>query len=101
MHDRLRSARLAFGAFLAILAQPAAGGGPQTIRMKGSDSIDPMVRLWIQAFQRDRPDIRFTVESKGSGTAPTALIQEEAEIGHTNRSVHEKETGAARSAEGW
>lgn len=94
MHVRLRSALLAFGASLAILAQPAAGDGPQTIRMKGSDSIDPMVRLWIQEFQRDRPDIRFTVESKGSGTAPTALLQGEADIGHMSRSMNEKEVSA-------
>lgn len=102
MRHRLRSTLFALCATVAASAQSfstyvATEGLQGTVRMKGSDSIDPMVRLWIQEFQKLQPTVQFTVESKGSGTAPTALIKDEAEIGHMSRAMNEKELDAFKA----
>ena len=102
MQKHLHTAILVIGSALAALAQgtssfPAYVAKENlqgTLRLKGSDSIDPLVRLWIQEFQKVQPDVQFTVESHGSATAPAALLKQESEIGHMSRAMNETELGA-------
>ncbi len=81
--------------FLMLLAfglLPCHGQGLK-IRMKGSDSIDPLIRLWASEFQKLRPEVQFDIESKGSGTAPQALLEDQADLGHMSREMNATEQG--------
>ncbi len=105
MRNTLRTAILVLGVALTSFAQ-STGSYPAyavkeslqgTVRLKGSDSIDPLVRLWTQEFQKLQPQVRFTIESHGSATAPPALLNEESDIGHMSRPMNEAELEAFRS----
>lgn len=96
MRDRLLTAILILGSTLAGMAQgtatyPAYGpkeGLKGVVRLKGSDSIDPLVRLWILEFQKLQPEVQFDVASHGSATAPPALLKGESDIGHMSRAMN-------------
>jgi len=64
------------------------------IRIIGSDSMDPLIRLWVQEFQKRQPKVDFQITSHGSGTAPPALTKGEAEIGAMSREMNAKELAA-------
>jgi phosphate transport system substrate-binding protein len=68
--------------------------------MKGSDSMDPMVRLWITEFSKLQPGVRFEVTSHGSGTAPPALMSGEADLGHMSREMNAEEIAAFSAKKG-
>ncbi len=71
-----------------------AGDVPNTIRMRGSDSMDPLLRLWITEFQKRNPGITLDIESHGSGTAPAALLGGQADLGHMSRTMNAQEHDA-------
>ena len=60
--------------------QPALEG---TFAMKGSDSMDPLIRLWVDDFQKANPKVEIRLESRGSGTAPPALTLGEVQLGRS------------------
>lgn len=81
----------------ALLHPYQAKNGLQgTVRIKGSDSMDPLLRLWIQEFQQQQPAVQFTVASHGSATAPPALLQQDSDIGPMSRAMNDAELGAFR-----
>lgn len=65
-----------------------------TIRLRGSDSMDPLLRLWAAEFQKRRPEIQIDIESHGSGTAPSALLSGGADLGHMSRPMNSQEQDA-------
>ena len=80
-----------------VRAYQAREGLQGTVRLKGSDSMDPLLRLWIQEFRKLQPAVQFSVESHGSATAPPALVKQEADIGPMSRAMNEAEAEAFRS----
>ena len=91
-----------FQALAAAVPDPpgAAAGMQGTLAMKGSDSMDPLVRLWLDRFQKANPGVRIQVESRGSGTAPPALISGEVRLGHMSREMSAEEQAAFQSRQG-
>jgi len=61
------------------------------VRITGSDSMDPLVRLWAQEFQKLQPGVTFQIHSQGSGTAPPALLKDEADLGAMSREMNAAE----------
>jgi phosphate transport system substrate-binding protein len=72
-----------------------------TISMKGSDSIDPLVRLWVSEFQKQNPKVEIRVESPGSNTAPPALTSGEVQLGHMSREMNADELAAFLNRKGY
>jgi phosphate transport system substrate-binding protein len=109
MWNRLLTAFLILGSALAARAQgtpsfPAyvvQNGLQGTVRLKGSDSIDPLVRLWIQEFQKIQTGVQFSLASHGSATAPPALLKDEADLGHMSRAMNEAELEAFQAQFGY
>jgi phosphate transport system substrate-binding protein len=62
-----------------------------TISCVGSDSMDPVVQLWASDFRQHYPKVSFEILSKGSGTAPKALIAGTSQIGHMSREMNAQE----------
>ena len=50
------------------------------IRSIGADTMDTLMKYWIEDFTKIYPDVHFTVESKGSVTSIPALTAEKADI---------------------
>ena len=41
----------------------------------GSDTMNNMMALWLEAFRKYYPNVKIQIEGKGSSTAPPALIE--------------------------
>jgi phosphate transport system substrate-binding protein len=51
----------------------------------GSDTLNNLMTLWAEGFQKLYPNVRIQIEGKGSSTAPPALIAGTAQIGPMSR----------------
>ena len=78
----------------------AAPGLEGILAMKGSDSMDPLIRLWLDKFQKANPRVQIKVESRGSGTAPPALTSGEVRLGHMSREMSAEEQAAFHARRG-
>src|SRR5262245_4424155 len=52
----------------------AVSGISGNLSSVGSDSMNNLMTLWAEQFNKFYPNVKIQVEGKGSGTAPTALI---------------------------
>lgn len=57
----------------------------------GSDTMNNLMTLWTEAFQKQHPSVRIQVEGKGSSTAPPALIAGTAQLGPMSREMKSTE----------
>jgi phosphate transport system substrate-binding protein len=60
----------------------------------GSDTMNNLMTLWAEAFQKHYPNVKVQVEGKGSSTAPTALIEGTAQLGPMSRPMKPTEIDA-------
>lgn len=58
----------------------------------GSDTLNNLMTLWAEGFQKEYPNVKIQIEGKGSSTAPAALIGGIAQLGPMSRSMKSKET---------
>jgi phosphate transport system substrate-binding protein len=57
----------------------------------GSDSMNNLMTLWCEGFNKVYPNVRCQIEGKGSSTAPPALIEGTAQIGPMSRPMKSSE----------
>lgn len=57
----------------------------------GSDTLNNLMTMWAEGFQRIYPNVRIQIEGKGSSTAPPALIQGAAQLGPMSREMKPSE----------
>lgn len=62
-----------------------------TINSVGSDSMGGLVDVWVNEYRQYQPDVAVRVLSRGSATAPAALIEGTADIGPMVRPMKEAE----------
>jgi phosphate transport system substrate-binding protein len=72
-----------------------------TIASTGSDSMDPLLQLWIEEFKKLNSSVTFQVNSKGSATAPKALIAGSTLMGHMSREMNAEELAAFQTKFGY
>ncbi len=58
-----------------------------TIKSVGSDSMNNLMTLWQEGFQKMYPNVQVEMEGKGSTTAPPALIAGTANFGPMSREM--------------
>ncbi len=51
----------------------------------GSDTMNNLMTLWCEGFNKYYPNVRCQIEGKGSSTAPPALIEGTAQLGPMSR----------------
>ncbi len=61
------------------------------INSVGSDTLNNLMTLWAEGFQKMYPNVKIQIEGKGSSTAPPALIEEIAQLGPMSRAMKSKE----------
>jgi len=67
----------------------------------GSDTLGDLSKLWADGFSAVYPGVKFVLESKGSATAPPALVAGIAQLGPMSRPMNSDETGAFVSKFGY
>ncbi len=53
----------------------------------GSDTLNNLMTLWAEKFNRMYPNVKIQIEGKGSSTAPPALISASAQLGPMSRTM--------------
>ena len=63
----------------------AVGGVSGNVSSIGSDTLNNLMTLWAESFNRFYPNAKIQIEGKGSSTAPPALIAGTAQLGPMSR----------------
>jgi phosphate transport system substrate-binding protein len=63
----------------------AVGGVSGNLSSIGSDSLNNLMTLWAESFNKFYPNAKIQIEGKGSTTAPPALISGTAQLGPMSR----------------
>ena len=71
----------------ALPAYQAIGGVSGNISSIGSDTLNNLMTLWAEQFQKFYPNAKIQIEGKGSSTAPPALISGTAQLGPMSREM--------------
>ncbi len=56
-----------------------------SLKSVGSDTLNNVMSLWAESFNKQYPSVKIEIEGKGSGTAPPALISGAAQFGPMSR----------------
>ena len=75
----------------ALTPYKPVSGVSGNVKSIGSDSLNNLMALWAEGFNRAYPNVRIEIEGKGSGTAPPALIQGTAQFGPMSRAMKSAE----------
>jgi len=63
------------------------------IHSVGSDTLEVLMEAWKVSFVKMYPTINFQIQSRGSATAPRALIKETASLAPMSRKMNSRERG--------
>lgn len=66
----------------------AGSGVSGSLKSVGSDTMNNLMTLWFERFERAYPNVSTAVEGKGSSTAPPALIEGIAQFGPMSRTIN-------------
>src|SRR5688572_1334790 len=70
-----------------LAAYKPTSGVSGNISSIGSDSLNNLMTLWAETFNRFYPNAKVQIEGKGSSTAPPALISGTAQLGPMSRAM--------------
>lgn len=65
----------------------ASGALSGTLRSVGADTMEALMKMWIEDFKKLNPGVQFTMEAKASGTAGPALTNGSADLGPVAREM--------------
>jgi phosphate transport system substrate-binding protein len=71
----------------ALGAYKATSGISGNLSSVGSDTLNNLMTLWSESFQKFYPNVKVQIEGKGSSTAPPALIAGTAQLGPMSRTM--------------
>ena len=71
----------------ALPAYSAVSGVSGNLSSVGSDTLNNLMTLWAETFNKFYPNVKVQIEGKGSSTAPPALIAGTAQLGPMSREM--------------
>jgi phosphate transport system substrate-binding protein len=71
----------------ALPTYKAVSGVSGSLSSVGSDSLNNLMTLWAESFNKFYPNTKVQIEGKGSSTAPPALISGTAQLGPMSREM--------------
>src|SRR5262249_27220172 len=71
----------------ALPPYKAVSGISGNLSSVGSDTLNNVMTLWSETFQKFYPNVKVQIEGKGSSTAPPALIAGTAQLGPMSRTM--------------
>jgi phosphate transport system substrate-binding protein len=78
--------------------QPGISGNLNSI---GSDTLNNLMTLWAEGFNKAYPNVKIQIEGKGSSTAPPALIKGTSQLGPMSRKMKAEEIDAFEKKYGY
>ena len=72
----------------AVPQDPVAG----TLTIVGSDTLSTLVLRWVDAFRTQHPAVLVQLQTPGSASAPTALLEGAADLGAMSRPMSTQES---------
>ena len=72
-----------------------------SISSKGSDTMNNLMTLWTEGFKKHYPSVQVSMEGKGSGSAPPALVDGTANFGCMSREMKQDEIDKFEKAFGY
>jgi phosphate transport system substrate-binding protein len=75
----------------SIPAYSKVSGVSGNISSVGSDTMNNLMTLWCEGFNKNYPNVKCQIEGKGSSTAPPALIEGTAQFGPMSREMKSTE----------
>lgn len=78
-----------------------ASGISGNISSIGSDTLNNLMTLWAESFNKIYPNTKVQIEGKGSSTAPPALISGTAQLGPMSRAMKGSELDAFEKRYGY
>jgi phosphate transport system substrate-binding protein len=85
----------------SLAAYQKQSGVSGNVNSVGSDTMNNMMALWGETFQKLYPNVKIQVEGKGSSTAPAALIAGTAQFGPMSRAMRPTEIDQFESKYGY
>jgi phosphate transport system substrate-binding protein len=70
-----------------LSAYKSVSGVSGNLSSIGSDTLNNLMTLWAESFNKFYPNARIQIEGKGSSTAPPALISGTAQLGPMSRAM--------------
>ena len=70
-----------------LASYKATSGVSGNVSSIGSDSLNNLMTLWAEQFNKFYPNAKIQIEGKGSSTAPPALISGTAQLGPMSREM--------------
>jgi phosphate transport system substrate-binding protein len=78
----------------ALATYKKTKGVSGNLKTVGSDTLNNLMALWSEGFSSTYPGVKFSIEGKGSSTAPPALIEGTSQLGPMSREMKDKEVDA-------
>jgi len=78
----------------SLQAYTAVSGVSGNLSSVGSDTLNNLMTLWAENFNKFYPNVKIQIEGKGSTTAPPALIAGTAQLGPMSRPMKGTEIDA-------
>ncbi len=75
----------------AIKPYAKVSGVSGNLNSVGSDTLNNVMTMWAEGFQKVYPNVKIQIEGKGSGTAPPALISGTSQLGPMSREMKPSE----------
>ncbi|MGE0724700.1 MAG: PstS family phosphate ABC transporter substrate-binding protein [Alphaproteobacteria bacterium] len=111
----LRSSTILAAAVAAAIAVPASAqtldpalkgykptaGVSGSVKSIGSDTLNNLMTLWAEGFNKMYPNVKIEIEGKGSSTAPPALVAGTAQFGPMSRPMKSAEIDAFEKKYGY
>jgi phosphate transport system substrate-binding protein len=85
----------------SIPSYSKTSGVSGNINSVGSDTMNNLMALWGESFQKMYPNVKIQVEGKGSTTAPPALIAGTSQFGPMSRAMRATEVDQFESKYGY
>ena len=85
----------------SIQPYKTASGVSGNLNSIGSDTLNNLMTLWAEAFQKQYQGVKIQIEGKGSSTAPPALIAGTAQLGPMSRLMKPEEVDAFEKQYGY
>jgi phosphate transport system substrate-binding protein len=79
----------------------ATTGVSGNMKSIGSDTMNNLMSLWAEGFQKSYPNVKLEIEGKGSSTAPPALVAGSAHFAPMSREMKGQEIDAFKNAFGY
>ncbi len=79
----------------------ASSGVSGSIQSTGSDSMNNLMALWAESFQRHYPNVQIEIDGRGSSTAPPALTEGTAQFGPMSRTMRSSEVDSFEERYGY